>query len=415
MVLASVIMFFTVLPYGAAVVLDALGSDLPGSLPLFILALALGVPLYWRRTHPLPAAAVMVVACLIQLFTGTELIATQVAVLVMIAALAAYAPRWASWWGLGLGLGGITALGIQFWIVGQSPRPWVTAIFTVILGGSLVAVAWLTGDLTRSRRLERDAFADRARRLEKERERELQLAASDERARIAREMHDIVAHSLSIIVTQADGARYAAPASAGPVLPSLEAIAETARSSLADMRRLLGVLRDDDAAPTAPASGLADIDALIATVRSSGLPVTRLPDRGRHRPSLPQGAELVLFRVVQESLTNVLKHAGENARATVAFEWQPTAVQVRISDDGRGLHPDSEIDAGHGLQGMRERVALYEGELVISSPGEGVAVTATLPYPSDAVPESPTTPGDASAGARSIPRDPQEASQKGRG
>ncbi|MET0590943.1 MAG: histidine kinase [Naasia sp.] len=384
--IATVLLVITVLPYlGITVVAFLTDSDPWPTALLLAVSLALAIPLYWRRTRPLATAGVVLAVCLIQLVAGLELVTAQIAALVVISALAGYAPRWASWWGLGLGLAGILAFAIRNWAGSGLTNQVIGAFVLLGFGWSLVGVAWLIGDLTRSRRLERSALADRADRLERERERELLLAAADERTRIARDMHDIVAHSLSIIVTQADGARYAAPASAGPVLPALEAIAETARVSLSEMRRLLGVLRDDDAAPTAPTAGLAEIEALIAGVRESGLPVRWRASGERHRPELPQGAELVIFRAVQESLTNVLKHAGPGARADVELTWGPTAVEVRVEDDGRGPDPDSDAAPGHGLQGMRERLALYDGDLRLETPdGGGLRLIATMPYPASA-------------------------------
>ncbi|BDI23244.1 sensor histidine kinase [Herbiconiux sp. L3-i23] len=382
-VIASAVLFFTGMPYliVAAVSIVTGSPDAPGELFVLAIELALVVPLFWRRTHPVIAAAVMLVPCLIQLIWDVEIVAGQVAVLIIIAALAGYAPRWASRGGLALALVGILLLAIRTsGFSSQGGHPWIGLVIFTVLGWSLVGVAWLTGDQTRSRRVERAALADRADRIERERDRELKLAAADERAHIAREMHDIVAHSLSIIVTQADGARYAAPPAAGPVLPALEAIAETARTSLSDMRRLLGVFRADEDAPTAPSPRVAEIPALLDAVRASGLAVRFTTSGERNRPELPMGAELVLYRVIQESLTNVLKHAGGGAHAEVDLAWGAREVVVSVSDNGRGMAAEQH-DPGHGLHGMRERLALYGGGLAVGeSPAGGVSVRASLPY-----------------------------------
>jgi signal transduction histidine kinase len=381
--IASTVLFFTGLPYLASLIASLVtsGPDVAHNASLLGLDLALVLPLYWRRTNPIAAAAVMLVPCLIQLIGDVELVAGQVSVLIIISALAAYAPRWASRGGLALGVVGILLLGIRTSGFATNGHAIIGIAIFVALGWSMVGVAWLSGDLTRSRQLERSALSDRADRLERERERELKLAAADERAHIARELHDIIAHSLSIIVTQADGARYAAPPAAGPVVPALEAIAETARTSLTDMRRLLGVFRpEDDEAPTAPSPAVDDIPELIDSVRTSGLPVRFATSGVELRPELAQGAELVLFRVVQESLTNVLKHAGGDARAEVELRWGETAVDVTVRDSGAGMQ-QSTGESGRGLHGMRERLALYGGELEVSSPAAGgVAIHALLPY-----------------------------------
>jgi len=381
--LASAVLFFLGLPYVGQLISAALSEPgiAPNDVLLLGLSLALILPLYWRRTHPVAAAAVMLVPCLVQLIGRVELVAGQVSVLIIISALAGYGSRRASWGGLALGLTGIALLAFSTLGFADASNALLGIVIFIVLGWSLVGVAWLSGDLTRSRRLERAALADRADRLQRERERELRLAAADERAHIAREMHDIVAHSLSIIVTQADGARYAAPPQSGPVLPALEAIAETARTSLTDMRRLLGVLRTDDPVPTAPSPVVADLPTLVDSVRSSGLSV-EFATEGELR-GLTQGAELVLYRVVQESLTNVMKHAGAHARARVQLTWSSDAVEVTVTDTGSGLASDGVAAGGHGLQGMRERLALYDGGIEVSETEDGgVRVHATMPYTS---------------------------------
>lgn len=378
-VLTGVLLFFTAVPY--AINATFTGGD--SSLVVLVVHIGLVLPLVWRRSHPIRATAIVLAICLIQVTFDIEMVLGQVSVLILIAALAAYAPRWASWTGLALGLAGVVLAVLRYMIPGVAvPSRLIVIVVATLAGWSFVGIAWVVGDLTRSRRLEKEALSERADRAERERERDRQLAAAEERAHIARELHDIVAHSLSVVVTQADGARYAAPPSAGPVLPALEAIAETARASLADMRRLLGVLRDgDSAAPIAPAETLADLPRLIETVRSSGLQV-RFTAAVREGVPLSAGAQLVLFRVIQESLTNVLKHGGPAATAEVTLTSGDTGLEVRVRDDGLGSRAavDSE-GSGHGLLGMRERVALYHGT-VEAGPrdGRGFEVVARLPY-----------------------------------
>lgn len=352
----------------------------------FVLSSALVVPLAWRRTRPVPAAGAIVLASLVLWASGLEPLAGLMAVPLIIYAVAAYGPAWASRSVLGLGLLGAVLLTTrnlsstaQTGVLGLT----ISAVYTVLIW-MLVLFSWTLGDLTRVRRQQLQTLADRARRLETEQQQERSLAAADERAHIAREMHDIVAHSLSVIITQSDGARYAAAANPAVATETLATVAATARESLAEMRRLLGVLRHGDESTTRPLPGLVDLDELFLGFRSAGLPldVERL---GSPRRTLPPGAELTAYRVLQESLTNVLKHAGPRARARVLVRWQPRGLQLEVHDDGRGAaaHPavGAGEDGGNGLRGMRERISLYDGSLAARpAAGGGFQVSAFLPY-----------------------------------
>ncbi|NKX49116.1 sensor histidine kinase, partial [Arthrobacter deserti] len=284
----------------------------------FVLSAALVAPQAWRRTRPAASGALVAAACLVHVLVLDEPVPSQVLALATVYSLAAYAPRWASLGGLALALFGGILFVLEYWAgagaAGAAGLPVLT--IGVVAINALVLAAWSFGDLARTRQLAVRALEDRARRLEVERQQERELAAADERNHIAREMHDIVAHSLSVIITQADGARYASaqdPAVAGATLAT---IADTGRSSLRDMRRLLGVLRGDETASTRPLPSLADLETLVDTVRRSGLDVGYLVQGAPGRP-LPAGAELTAYRVVQEALTNVLKHAGPAASAAV--------------------------------------------------------------------------------------------------
>ncbi|MFZ3417671.1 sensor histidine kinase [Arthrobacter sp. 3Tela_A] len=366
----------------------------------FFLSLAICLPLAWRRTRPVPAAAVMAAACLIQLPLVPETgLPADVLVLVMVHALAAYAPRWASLGGLALALtGGIlmifkyVALPSLQSFAFAPPRGvigfWFIALVAV---EAVVLVCWTFGDLARTRRLAMESLRDRARRLEVERQQERDLAAADERTHIAREMHDIVAHSLSVIITQADGARYASAQDPEIATATLGTIAETGRGSLREMRRLLGVLRGDDGASTRPLPSLADIGDLVEGVKRAGLDV-QVITAGTMRRALPAGAELTAYRVVQEALTNVLKHAGPSAAAKVELNWTPRGLDITVTDDGRGAGADPAGSgktgggartpgAGQGIVGMKERVALYDGTLEAApASGGGFRVAAFIPY-----------------------------------
>ena len=279
-----------------------------------------------------------------------------------------------------------------------------------VLCGSIFTVFWFLGDSRRMRELRSEEFEERARRLEYEQEQERRLAAQDERTRIAREMHDIVAHSLSSIISQADGARYAAASArtacaqqtqqaeqlgqaqqqSTPDIAeqTLELIAETARDSLTQMRSLLGLLRTDEATAYAPVPTLSDVPALVEQSRRAGLPVTFTGITSTMARTLPQGAELAAYRTVQEALTNALKHS-PGAATTVTIHWGEDGLQLRVHNGpvssvspAVNQHTSSPVPgSGNGLRGMSERIALYHGTLTYGLQPDGSwLVEATLPY-----------------------------------
>ena len=277
-----------------------------------------------------------------------------------------------------------------------------------VLCGSIFTVFWFLGDSRRMRELRSEEFKERARRLEYEQEQERRLAAQDERTRIAREMHDIVAHSLSSIISQADGARYAAASARAQQAEqsgqaqqqsepdiaeqTLELIADTARDSLTQMRSLLGLLRTDEATAYAPVPTLNDVPALVEQSRRAGLPVTFTGITGTMARTLPQGAELAAYRTVQEALTNALKHS-PGAATTVTIHWGKDGLQLRVQNDPVSAVSPASTSAsnqrttspvpgsGNGLRGMSERIALYHGTLTYGlQPDGGWLVEAALPY-----------------------------------
>lgn len=272
-----------------------------------------------------------------------------------------------------------------------------------VLCGSIFTVFWFLGDSRRMRELRSEEFKERARRLEYEQEQERRLAAQDERTRIAREMHDIVAHSLSSIISQADGARYAAAsartaraqqtqqlteqAQSTPDIAeqTLELIADTARDSLTQMRSLLGLLRTDEATAYAPVPTLSDVPALVEQSRRAGLPVTFTGITGTMARPLPQGAELAAYRTVQEALTNALKHS-PGAATTVTIHWGEDGLHLWVHNDPVSSTAAQHIarpvpGSGNGLRGMSERIALYHGVLTYGlQPDGGWLVEAALPY-----------------------------------
>jgi signal transduction histidine kinase len=228
---------------------------------------------------------------------------------------------------------------------------------------------WLLGVLIRARR-RAEALAERNAVLQQQAEQ----AADAERARIARELHDIVAHHLSVVVLQAAGARASGKAAGA----ALEKIEHSGRQALAETRRLLGVLRDaDEETGLAPQPGIGELDALAASVRAAGLPVN-LVISGDHA-AVPAAVDVSVYRIAQEALTNILKHAGP-ARADVTVGCADEAVTIEITDDGARKPGDQAPAGGHGLAGMRERVAIFGGELHAGPrPGGGFAVRARLP------------------------------------
>ncbi|TDK24539.1 sensor histidine kinase [Arthrobacter crusticola] len=361
--------------------------------PLLIpVTFALVVPLAWRRSRLLLSAGIIAGVSVLQILAGIDPTPAQIVILVTVYTLAAYAPRWASLGGLGLALLGAAAGMVRYGaILGVGGGGSLTLfgvggggslfLISLILIESLVLLAWTMGDLARSRRRAYQALEDRTRRLEVERQQERDLAAADERSHIAREMHDIVAHSLSVIITQADGARYASAQQPELAAQTLGTIADTGRGSLREMRRLLGVLRGDESASTRPLPTLDDIDSLVRSVRRADIRVScRRIDTPR-RP-LPLGAELTAYRVVQEALTNVLKHAGPQAAAEVTLAYGPRGLSITVDDDGRGAAADpATAGARLGITGMTERVRLYDGTVSAAPrPGGGFRVEVFLPY-----------------------------------
>ena len=260
------------------------------------------------------------------------------------------------------------------------PSNWIPAAVSLV---AVVAAATVLGLYIHTRRALLDELRERAKRLEHDREQELALAAAEERTRIAREMHDIVAHHLTVMVTLSDGAAAkvaSAPEQAADVMRTVSA---TGRLALTDTRRLLGVLRDrdDDVAARAPLPDVARLDELIDRVRSAGLPV-RYDVEGAP-PVDAAAVELALYRIVQESLTNTMKHAGPGATATVRIRYGRGEVCVEVADDGNGGAsvggPPDRSTPGRGLVGMRERVDAFAGD-VRSGPRtpRGFLVTARL-------------------------------------
>ncbi|HMG30588.1 MAG TPA: sensor histidine kinase [Jiangellaceae bacterium] len=249
---------------------------------------------------------------------------------------------------------------------------------------------WGIGRAVRGRRFYTSQLEDRADRLERTRAAEVRAALAEERARIARELHDVVAHHVAVMTVQAGGARRTLRRDPDGSIEAMEQIESTGRIALAEMRRIVGVLREPGTPSVTPAAvrtpqpGLGDLDDLVHKLQDAGLPVdVRVEGQA---VGLPVGVDLTAFRVVQEALTNTLKHAGPT-RAVVTLNYSPDELVVQVADEGHGLAAALGGDRqGHGLLGMRERVALYGGSLHVGPrDGGGFEVRAHLPYDQVAV------------------------------
>ncbi|GII75059.1 two-component sensor histidine kinase [Sphaerisporangium rufum] len=334
------------------------------------LSAALLAPLGWRRHRPILVFAAVALISFTQWAAGCAAIPANMAVVVAMYAVAAYRDLpWA------LAAGAISELGIALVVL---PHGGVT-MPAFVTGSLAVITAWVSGIYANMRRRYLEGLEERAERAERERDQRARIAIADERARIARELHDVVAHNVSVMIVQADGAGYAIDSDPEQARAAVRTVAGTGRQALAEMRRLVGVLREDDDRPEeyAPQPGVADLDRLVAQVRRSGMPVEFTVNGTPHE--LAEGEQLVIYRVVQEALTNALKHGGPGVRASVTVDHGPAEVTLMVTDDGRGAAAPQSTD-GHGLIGMRERVAMYDGSVrAAPGPGGGFQVSVRLP------------------------------------
>ncbi|MGW5583703.1 sensor histidine kinase [Streptomyces sp. NPDC003857] len=336
-----------------------------------------------RRRMPEKMLLVAAAVGLAQLVLDQQAIIADFAMLVIIYTVAADGAAWASRVGLVAGL-----------VAGTLAQMRWPEERTSVLGNIAIAVfktvpfalAWVLGDSLRTRRAYLAQLEERAARLEKEREAQSKVAVAAERARIARELHDVVAHNVSVMVVQADGAAYVLDTAPDQAKKALETISGTGRQALAEMRRLLGVLRTGEhkeAGEYVPQPDVEQIDELVEQCRSAGLPVD-FKVEGTPRP-LPSGVELTAYRIVQEALTNTRKHGGPNAGASVRLVYFDDGLGLLVEDDGKGapheLYEEGGADGqGHGLIGMRERVGMVGGTLDAGPrPGGGFRISVLLP------------------------------------
>lgn len=337
----------------------------------WILAVGLCVPISFHRRFPLVATAFALASLL-----GFALLRYApypgISVFAVLFAITLHSSRRSSFIALGASMAALlAALALQPAHVAQ-PSDWVSTLL-------LAAVAFLAAVNLRQRRARWAAVQERAAMLEREREERDRAAVVAERLRIARELHDVVAHSMSLISVQAGVGRHVIDTDVSSARDALAVIEATSRTSLTEMRRLLGVLREgDETVGVTPAPGLDDLPALIAQTRRSGLGVTF--DATGGPGELPPAVALTAYRIVQEALTNVIKHGGPVAHVRV--DRRVGEVILEVTDDGRAdVTPRRAAGSGHGLVGMRERVALYGGQFVATGrPVGGFRVFASLPY-----------------------------------
>ncbi|WP_314619582.1 sensor histidine kinase [Streptomyces stackebrandtii] len=346
---------------------------------LFSLVVAL------RRRAPEKMLLLTVGLGIFQLVFGMMPFMADFAMLVIIFTVAAHdGPRWASRLALVGGLSASTLSQLSWNTENLTSVP-AQIFFTVIMTVPF-ALAWVLGDSLRTRRAYFAQLEERASRLEKEREAQAKVAVAAERARIARELHDVVAHNVSVMVVQADGAAYVMDSSPETAKQALETISTTGRQALAEMRRLLGILRTgehQEAGEYVPQPDVGQIEDLVEQVRGAGLTVD-FAIEGSPRP-LPSGVELTAYRIVQEALTNTRKHGGPDVGASVRLVYFDDGLGLLVEDDGRGapqeMYEDGGADGrGHGLIGMRERVGMVGGTLDAGPrPGGGFRISALLP------------------------------------
>jgi signal transduction histidine kinase len=349
---------------------------------LTVLFMALGtLPLAWRRRYPFTVMNVIGLTAVLYDILGIppDPYTAIFGIIVGLYSVAAYARRDLALVAAGTLAAALIVVNLPAIAGHQDFRD--VASSAVFLGG-----AWVVGDSMRSRRRRDELLRERAERAEREREERAEKATLEERSRIAREIHDVVTHSVSVIAVQAGAARAVVEQHPDQALEALQAIERTSRETMADLRRALGVLRDPgDGAALAPQPGLDRLDDLVEQFRGTGLTVAA-DVQGPARP-LPAGLDLAAYRVVQEALTNALRYAAP-ATAHVLVRFEPGALVVSVTDDGRGANPSANGSAatgGQGLVGMRERVTAYGGTLEAgpAPEGGGFAVLARFPLASE--------------------------------
>ncbi|MEU4741801.1 sensor histidine kinase [Actinosynnema sp. NPDC023658] len=355
-------------------------NSVPGSTLLFVGAMMI-VPVVFRRKYPLGSSYVILFGGAVQLLThgnlydGMPFRLADFALATALYTMVAYVGRrqgllYAIW----------LAVGTFVWAVWRMGTNGETA-FMVFVIAVVFGFSWAMGEFVGARRAYNRELEQRLKLLETERDQQARIAVGEERSRIARELHDVVAHAVSVMVVQADGAGYAIRTNPDLAEAAVRTIADTGRQALTELRRLLGVLRSEDRSGTQwmPQPDAGDLHELAENCRAAGLPVA-LGTFG-DLDALPAGLGLGIYRIVQEALTNTLKHAGSGASATVRVTQEGDQVVVEVTDDGFGTpHDLVAVSGGNGLIGMRERAGVLGGTLEAGpNPGGGWRVRAVLP------------------------------------
>ena len=348
-----------------------------------VLGLWLILPLAFRRTLPELCFYIITLAMFVQQFLGTSLLLpADFAFLVALYTVVSFGSKQSSRFALYVSISVALWMGVTHGNLIDDPGMGLgLALFCFI---PIMLATWSVAGYFRSKTETLSALQAHNTRLEQEQKQLETMATTAERNRIAREMHDIVAHSLSVMIAQADGGRYIAEQDAKKAQETFDTIAETGRATLGDMRRLLGVLRPnvknvDRSITHSPQPDQNDIEPLVSQMRASGMDVSYVK-LGQAR-NLPPGTSLIIYRICQESLTNVLKHAGPQPQVTVLFSWHCDHVTLKVDDDGRGASAISDNE-GQGLIGMKERAAIFGGTLTAGPrPGGGFRVLLELPIP----------------------------------
>ncbi len=337
---------------------------------LFVpLVLLVPLALIWRTRYPLAVLAVNMAAwVVIDLYTPANEDPLTLAIVLAIAVYSVGAHTRGTRAAIGVAL--VAGIALLATFVDWNQGSFVDLLGNLTFFAGIFGGTWLAGRAMRRRR-------GRERELILEREEKARAAVLEERTRIARELHDVVAHAISVIVLQARGARHSLDSRPEDAHNAVDAIEQTATQALQEMRRLLGMLRaDGEELALAPQPSLANLDSLVAHVRDAGLPVDVRIEGTPHE--LAPGIDLSAYRIVQEALTNALKHAGR-ARAHVLVRYGEDALELEVVDTGAGS-ANGDSGAGHGLAGMRERVAVFGGQLESGPRGEGgYSVHARLP------------------------------------
>ena len=365
----------------AAVLLFSLGTGSIGWWTLFSVPMIAAGALC--RMRPLAGVIVIGAIAVLHVLVNVPVVLGDVMTFYAMFCAIAYGPPLVHGIGLAAGMLGVLVQA-GFWAIdalrsqyGGALEAMISFVGLMVIGTITIVAIWALANLQRARVRQLALTRDRAEQALREREQRTALAVADERARIAREMHDVVAHSLSVIIAQADGGRFVASQKPEKAAEVLGTIGETGRAALADMRSLLGVLRQEDETSFGPQPGPEMLPELTGRVSAAGLPVELEVDGALD--DLPQALGLSLFRLVQEALTNVLKHAGPGSTAAVRIHRGTQELTVEVLDDGQGTDPSSD-GQGHGLTGMQERMAVFGGTLQAGPlPSRGFRVRAVVP------------------------------------